>query len=106
MTGVAGRPARRAFPWRAVLLGIILALHFVSRFEAHQTTPLRVRHFYPTSYFVSLSLIAGRGFNYLLPADTSPTTGAWTASVGSLRGSARRQPRRRRGGLPAALGSS
>ena len=41
-----------------------------------------MRHFYPTSYFVSLSLIAGRGFNYLLPADTGPTTGAWTASVG------------------------
>ena len=64
------------------MLGIILALHFVSRFEAHQTTPLRVRHFYPTSYFVSLSLIAGQGFNYLLPADTGPATDAWTASVG------------------------
>ena len=65
-----------------MLLGIILALHFVSRFEAHETTPLRVRHFYPTSYFVSLSLMAGRGFNYLLPADTVPATDAWTASVG------------------------
>ena len=65
-----------------MLLGIVLALHFVSRFEAHQTTPLRVRHFYPTSYFVSLSLLAGQGFNYLLPADTSPQSGAWTASVG------------------------
>ena len=72
----------KTFPWRAVLLGIVLALHFVSRFEAHQTTPLRVRHFYPTSYFVSLSLMAGRGFNYLLPADTAPATDAWTASVG------------------------
>ena len=40
---------RKTFPWRTVLLAIILALHFVSRFEAHQTTPLRVRHFYPTS---------------------------------------------------------
>ena len=87
-----------------MLLGIVLALHFVSRFEAHQTTPLRVRHFYPTSYFVSLSLLAGQGFNYLLPADTSPQSGAWTASVGPSVSSARRQPRRGRGGLPAALG--
>ena len=72
----------KTLPWRTVLLGIILALHLVSRFQAHQTTPLRLRHFYPTSYFVSLSLMAGQGFNYLLPADTGPRAELWTASVG------------------------
>jgi hypothetical protein len=82
VTGPADRQPRRTSLWGTALLGMVLALHFASRFESHRVTPLSVRHFYPTSYFVSLSLLAGRGFNYLLPADTSPAREAWTASVG------------------------
>ena len=65
--------ARRGSPsGRVLLLAVILALHFTSRYEAHRNLPLAERHFYPTSYYVSLSLMAGRGFNYLLPAGTIP----------------------------------
>jgi hypothetical protein len=53
-----------------MLLGALLGLHFVTRFHAQQVTPLDERHFYPESYFVSLSLMHGTGFRYLLPAPT------------------------------------
>jgi len=53
---------------QAVLLAALLGFHFVTRFHAQQATALQGRHFYSESYFVSLSLLAGRGFGYLLPA--------------------------------------
>lgn len=56
---------------QAALLGLLLGLHFLTRLHAQQVTPLGGRHFYPLSYLVSLSLIEGRGFGYLLPKDAS-----------------------------------
>jgi hypothetical protein len=55
----------------AGVLGLLLALHFLTRLHAQHAMPLGERHFYPLSYLVSLSLVEGRGFGYLLPA-------AWT----------------------------
>jgi len=52
---------------RAVLLALLLGLHLLTRLEAHSSIPLGERHFYPTSYLVSLSLVSGHGFNYLVP---------------------------------------
>jgi hypothetical protein len=49
------------------LLTAILGLHLVSRLCALLTTPLDQMHFYPESYLVSLSLLSGNGFNYLVP---------------------------------------
>ena len=56
---------------KAALLGLLLGLHFFTRLHGQQVTPLQERHFYPFSYFVSLSLLEGRGFGYLLPAHAS-----------------------------------
>ncbi len=56
------------------LLTAILALHLLSRLGTLLTTPLDQMHFYPESYLVSLSLLSGNGFNYLLPG--APPTGA------------------------------
>jgi hypothetical protein len=52
---------------RAVLLALLLGLHLLTRLEAHSSIPLSERHFYPTSYLVSLSIVSGHGFNYLVP---------------------------------------
>jgi hypothetical protein len=52
---------------RAALLALLLGLHLLTRLEAHSSIPLGERHFYPTSYLVSLSLVSGHGFNYLMP---------------------------------------
>jgi hypothetical protein len=49
-------------------LTAILALHLLSRLCTLLTTPLERMHFYPESYRVSLSLLAGYGFNDLVPA--------------------------------------
>jgi hypothetical protein len=57
------------------LLSAILGLHLQSRLTAQQTTPLSERHFYPEHYLVSLSILSGNGFNYLVPLNGSePST--------------------------------
>jgi hypothetical protein len=63
--------ARGARLVRAGVLGILLGLHFLTRLQAQQAMPLAERHFYPLSYLVSLSLVEGRGYGYLLPAGTT-----------------------------------
>jgi hypothetical protein len=49
------------------VLTAILGLHFFTRLHTHETMPLEDRHFYPSSYLVSLALLSGGGFNYLYP---------------------------------------
>lgn len=56
---------------KATLLGLLLALHFFTRLHGQQVTALHERHFYPLSYLVSLSVLEGRGFGYLLPQGAS-----------------------------------
>jgi hypothetical protein len=56
---------------KAILLGLLLALHFYTRLQGQQVTPLQDRHFYQQSYLVSLSVLEGRGFGYLLPQGAS-----------------------------------
>jgi hypothetical protein len=56
---------------RAVLLALLLGLHLLTRLDAHSAIPLGERHFYPTSYLVSLSLVSGHGFNFLVPRGSS-----------------------------------
>ena len=84
MSGPSHRLPTKARLVRTGAVAILLSLHFLTRFHAHQVMPLQETHFYPTSYFVSLSLMAGRGFNYLLPASagvSSPAEGAYDAAV-------------------------
>jgi hypothetical protein len=57
---------------KATLLGLLLALHFFTRLHGQQVTALHERHFYSLSYLVSLSVLEGRGFGYLLPPSVSP----------------------------------
>ena len=52
------------------LLAVILGLHLQGRLSAQLATPLAERHFYPDHYRVSLSLLSGNGFNYLVPHPT------------------------------------
>jgi hypothetical protein len=64
---------RATLPYRLRILQLavltaILSLHLLSRLCTLLTTPLERMHFYPESYRVSLSLLAGNGFNDLLPA--------------------------------------
>jgi hypothetical protein len=54
---------------QAVLLAMILGLHFHTRVCANLMTPPEEKHFWPSSYLVSLSLLSGNGFTYLLPRD-------------------------------------
>jgi len=56
---------------KATLLGLLLGLHFFTRLHGQQVTALQERHFYPLSYLVSLSVVEGRGFGYLLPQSAS-----------------------------------
>jgi hypothetical protein len=64
---------------RGVFLAAVLALHFFTRLHGHLTTPLQERHYYPTSYLVSLSLITGNGFSYLLPRSVAASTALTSA---------------------------
>jgi hypothetical protein len=54
---------------RSVLLIAVLGLHFFLRVSAHLATPLEEKRFYSSSYLVSLSLLSGHGFGYLVPRD-------------------------------------
>jgi hypothetical protein len=62
----AGRARFRRMAVFSVKLGLllaVLALYFVSRQYTARAMPLEWRHFYPYCYGVSLSLMAGHGFN-------------------------------------------
>jgi hypothetical protein len=54
---------------QAMLLAMILGLHFYTRVCANLMMPPEEKHFWPSSYLVSLSLLSGNGFSYLLPSD-------------------------------------
>lgn len=86
---------RRSAPgmFRAAVLGLLLGLHFFTRLHAQQVTPLAERHFYPESYFVSLSLMQGGGFRYLLPADAVGPAGHELELVLAPPGPSRDDPR-------------
>lgn len=51
---------RRSRAGALLVLGAILVVHFLSREHAYLSRPIGETHFYPSSYPVSLSLVAGR----------------------------------------------
>jgi hypothetical protein len=90
---------RRSTLARVVLLGAVLGVHLGTRLWTHQDTPPDQKHFWPSSYLVSLSLLSGHGFSYPLPVDACTE-----ASVTDVQG---RIPVTRRvpSGLPARVRS-
>ena len=67
-----------------LVLGVILVLHFLSRQHAYLSRPIGEKHFYPSSYLVSLSLLAGTGFAYALPRGVDPAS-SLEATIARLR---------------------
>jgi hypothetical protein len=67
-----------------LVLGAILRLHFLSREHAYLSRPIGETHFYPSSYRVSLSLVAGQGFTYALPRGVEPAS-SLEATIARLR---------------------
>jgi hypothetical protein len=72
MLDEAARRRRRTRAVALMVLGAILVLHFLSRRHAYLSRPIGEMHFYSSSYLVSLSLLAGKGFNYTLPRGVDP----------------------------------
>lgn len=62
---------RRASLAGGALVVLVLALHVHTRVWTHGATPPDQKHFWPSSYLVSLSILTGNGFAYLLPADAN-----------------------------------
>lgn len=53
---------------RAALVGALLLLHCHTRLATHLSTPPSEKHYWPSSYLVALSILAGQGFAYVLPS--------------------------------------
>ena len=76
---------RRSTLARVILLGVVLGVHLETRLWTHLNTPPDQKRFWSSSYLVSLSLLSGHGFSYLLPVDASTETAVMRTELRSHR---------------------